>query len=211
MPDGTGASRDEIHRAMETLTPGELLKLKQFSAWRMRGLGRAACGRTWEDLLSEARLAILKGAANDGTGRRWKGSVDPVAQLSGTMRSISSHWKRDFDEHEPELESEISIANQKGTATSPLDRAVSHAPTQERDLVARQQWNLIVARCRHNRTATQVLEGLSQGMTSSEIMNVYTLTRWEYQQATGAIRRRARELDCSWNIRRAAKGDNRDR
>lgn len=211
MPDGTGANRDEIHRAMETLTPGELLKLKQFAVWRMRGLGRAACGRTWEDLLSEARLAILKGAANDGTGRRWKGSVDTVTQLSGAMRSISSHWKRDFDEQEPELESEISIANQEGSATSLLDRAVSHAPSQERDLVARQQWNLIEAHCRTDRTATQVLKGLSQGMASSEIMNVYTLTRWEYQQATGAIRRRARKLDYSWNTRRSAKGDNRDR
>jgi hypothetical protein len=211
MPDGTGANRDEIHRAMETLTPGELLKLKQFAVWRMRGLGRAACGRTWEDLLSEARLAILKGAANDGTGRRWKGSVDTVTQLSGAMRSISSHWKRDFDEQEPELESEISIANQEGSATSLLDRAVSHAPSQERDLVARQQWNLIEAHCRTDRTATQVLKGLSQGMASSEIMNVYTLTRWEYQQATCAIRRRARKLDYSWNTRRSAKGDNRDR
>lgn len=211
MPDGTGANRDQIHRAMEALTPGELLKLKQFSAWRMRALGRAACGRTWEDLLNEARLAILKGAANDGTGRRWKGSIDLVTQLSGAMRSISSHWKRDFDEREPELESEISIANQGGSPTSPLDRAVSHAPSQERDLVARQQWNLIVARCRDNRTASQVLEGLSQGMTSSEIMDVYTLTRWEYQQATGAIRRRARKLDYSGNIRHSAKGDDRDR
>ena len=62
MADGTAASRDEIGRALEALTPGQLLKMKHFAAWRMRGLGRAACGRIWEDLLSEAWPAILEGA-----------------------------------------------------------------------------------------------------------------------------------------------------
>ena len=195
MPDGTGANRDEIQRAIEALTAAELLRLKHFAAWRMRALGRAACGRTWEDLLSEAKLAILKGAANNGSGRRWKESLDLVTQLAGAMRSISSHWKRDFDEQEPELESEIPTACQEGNTTSPLDRAVSNAPSQERSLVARQQWNLIVARCRDDRTATHVLDGLSLGLTPSEIMNMFTLTRWEYQQATVRIRRRARDLN----------------
>jgi len=197
MPDGTSANRDEIHWALEALTPGELLKLKQFSAWRMRALGRAACGRTWEDLLSEAKLAILKGVANNGSGRRWKAGVDLVTQLAGAMRSISSHWKRDFDEREPDLESEISTHNRDGNATSALDSADSHAPSQERDLAARQQWNLIVKRCRDDRSATDVLDGLSRELTSSEIMNMFTLTRWEYLQATARIRRRARHLDYS--------------
>jgi len=194
MPDGTGATRDEIHRAMEALTAGELLKLKLFSAWRMRALGRAACGRTWEDLLSEAKLAILRGAANNGSGRRWKESVDLVTQLAGAMRSISSHWKRDFNEQEPELESEVAMHNEDGNAASAIDAAVSSAPSQERDLAARQQWNLIITRCRDDRTATLVLEGLSLGLTPSEIMNMSALTRWEYQQAAARIRRRARDL-----------------
>jgi hypothetical protein len=195
MPDGTGTTRDEIHRAMGALTAAELLRLKRFSVWRMRALGRAACGRTWEDLLGEAKLAILEGAANNGSGRRWKESVDPVSQLAGAIRSISSHWKRDFDEQEPELESEISTADQEGNTPSPLDGAVSNAPSQERDLVARQQWNLIVARCRDDRIAIQVLDGLSLGLTPSEIMNMFTLTRWEYHQATARIRRRALDLN----------------
>lgn len=195
MPDGTGANREQIHGALRTLTAAELLRLKHFAAWRMRALGRAACGRTWEDLLSEAKLAILKGAANNGSGRRWKESVDLVTQLAGAMRSISSHWKRDFDEQEPELESEIWTAGPEGYTASPLDKAASNTPSQERSLVARQQWNLIVARCRDDRTATHVLDGLSLGLTPSEIMNRFTLTRWEYQQATVRIRRRARDLN----------------
>lgn len=196
MPDGTGGNRDELHRAIETLTPGELLKLKRFSIWRMQGLGRANCGRTWEDLLGAANLATLQGAAsNNGTGRRWSGNVDLVTHLSGVMRSISSHWKRDFDEQEPELESEILTPAQEGEASCPLNNAVSRAPSQERELAARQQWNLIAARCKGNRDATYVLEGLSLGFTASQIMHDYKLSKSKYQQAMKRIRLHARDID----------------
>jgi hypothetical protein len=195
MPDGTGANRDQVHRAIEELTLGELLKLKHFAAWRMRGLGRAGCGRTWEDLLGEAKLSTLEGAANNASGRRWNGNVDLVTHLIGAVRSISSHWKRDFDEQEAEPESELPTRIEEGDAISPLDSAVSHAPSQEREVAARQQWNLIITRCHGDRPATQVLEGLSQGLTTSEVMHAYRLTRWEYQQATRRIRLRLRDID----------------
>ena len=81
MPGRTGGTRDEVYRAIQALTPGELLKLKHFAAWRVRGLARASCGRTWEDLLSEANLSILEGTANNGSGRRWNKNVDLVTLL----------------------------------------------------------------------------------------------------------------------------------
>ncbi len=195
MPDGTGANREEIHRAIEALTPGELLKLKRFSVWRMRGLGRASCGRTWDDLIGEARLAFLRGAANNGTGRNWKADVALVTHLIGAMRSISSHWKRDFDEHEPDLESEILTRTEEAEATSPLDNVASEAPSQERELAAIQQWKLIAARCKGDAAATKVLKGLSAGFPPSQIMHDYELSKWEYQQAIKRIRLRARDID----------------
>lgn len=195
MPDGTVANRDEVNRAIEALTPGELLKLKHFAAYRTRGLGRAACGRTWEDLLGEAKLAILLGAANNGSGRHWKGNVNFGTHLIGAVRSISSHWKRDFDEHEAEFESEILTRDEEGDATSPLDNAVSYAPSQERQVAARQQWNLIAARCKDDRDATQVLEGVSVGLTASRIMHEYKLSKWKYQQAMKRIRLHGRDID----------------
>lgn len=188
MPNGTGANRDEIHRAMEVLTLGEQLKLRHFAAWRIRGLGRAGCGRTWQDLLAAANLSILEGATNNGSGRRWKGNVDLVTLLSGAMRSISSHWKRDFDEQEADLESEILTRTEEEDATSPLDNAVSQAPSQEREMAARQEWNLLLSRCHGDAFASQVLDGLSRGLTTSEIMKAYRLTRWDYQQAMKRIR-----------------------
>jgi hypothetical protein len=194
MLDGTGANRDEIHRAIDALTRGELLKLKGFAAFRMRGLGRACCGRTWEDLLGEANLAILQGAANNGTGRRWNRDVDFVTQLIGAMRSISSHWKRDFDDEEADPESEILTPTGSGRVAS-LDNAVSNVPSQEREIAARQQWNLIAERFRCDPAAKQVLEGLSEGLKVSEIIETYKLSRSEYRQTLKRIRLRIRETD----------------
>ena len=44
----------EVDRAIEALTSSELLRLQKFADFRVRGLGRAARGRTGEDLLGEA-------------------------------------------------------------------------------------------------------------------------------------------------------------
>jgi len=195
MPDGTDANRDEIDRVIATLADFELLKLKHFAAFRVRGLGRASCGRTWEDLLGEANLATLGGAANNGRGRPWKRNVDLVTHLCGVMRSISSHWKRDFDKQEADLESELPTRIEDDDASSPLDNAVSHGPSPERELAAREQWNLIVKRCQGDRAATQVLEGKSLELSASEIMHDYGLTKWDYQQAMKRIRLSSRDID----------------
>ena len=195
MADGTAASRDEIGRALEALTPGQLLKLKHFAAWRMRGLGRAACGRIWEDLLGEAWLAILEGGSNNGCGRLWKRNVDLVTQLTGAMRSISSHWKRDFHEQEADLNSEIPTGAEEDCTTSPLDRAISQVPSQERDVTGRQLWSLLVRRCQGDPVGKRVLEGMSRELTASQMIQSFGLTRWEYQHATLRVRRRLRDLE----------------
>ena len=188
MPDGTGATGDEVNRAIEALTRSDLLRLKHFAVWRLRGLGRVGCGRTWEDLLSEAKLSTLEGAANNGSGRRWNQNVDLVTHLVGAMRSISSHWKRDFDEQEAVLESEIVTCTEEEDSTSPLNDAPSEYPSQEREVAARQEWDLIATRCHNDSGATQVLQGFSRGMTATEIMRDYRLTKWEYHQAVKRIR-----------------------
>jgi hypothetical protein len=178
------------------LTPGELLKLKHFAAWRVRGLARASCGRTGEDLLSEANLSILEGVANNGSGRSWNKNVDLATLLCGAMRSISSHWKRDFvEEEEALLESQIAMRGGEDAWISPLDEAVSDDPSQERDVAARQEWALITKLYLDDVAARGVLEGWSRGMTASEIMEDSGLTKWEYQETMRRIRLRLREQD----------------
>ena len=47
------ACREEVVAAIEALTREQHLRLERFARWRMRGLGRAAQGRDWEDLVGE--------------------------------------------------------------------------------------------------------------------------------------------------------------
>jgi hypothetical protein len=104
------------------------------------------------------------------------------------MRSISSHWRRDFDEQEAVLESEIVTGTGEEDSTSPLNNAVSEYPSQEREVAARQEWDLIATQCRNDPAATQVLQGFARGMTATEVMRNYKLTKWEYHQAVKRIR-----------------------
>src|SRR2546425_7246381 len=55
----------EVDRAIEALTSSELLRLQQFAAFRVQGLGRATRGRTGEDLLAEALLGTLIGTRSE--------------------------------------------------------------------------------------------------------------------------------------------------
>jgi hypothetical protein len=188
MQDETGATGEEVNRAIEALTRSDLLRLKHFAVWRFRGLGRARCGRTWEDLLSEAKLSTLKGAANNGSGRRWNQNVDLVTHLVGAMRSISSHWKRDFDEQEADLETEIVTRNAKGDWISPLDHVASNDPSQERYLSVRDVLDKLSRQFPTDSAADRVVAGWKRDLPPSAIMQSFKLTKSEYERAVRQIR-----------------------
>jgi hypothetical protein len=98
-PERMVATKNEIDRAIEMLTPAQWQQLKNFAAWRVRGLGRAGLGRTGDDLFQEAWVSTLTGAEGTGEGRRWnKSGVDFFGYLRGAMRGISWGWKQKFNE-----------------------------------------------------------------------------------------------------------------
>jgi hypothetical protein len=187
MPDGTDAT-DEVNRAIAALTRSELLRLKHFAAWRMCGLGRAGCWRTWEDLLSEAMVSTLEGAANNGGGRRWNQNVDLVTHLVGAMRSISSHWKRDFDEEEADLESEVVTRSEEGDWISPLDHALSNDVPLESGLIARDVLNRLSSVYQPDSTAGLIVAGWKKELNRSAIMQSSNVTKSEYQRVVKQIR-----------------------
>jgi hypothetical protein len=188
MQEERGATAEEVNRAIEALTRSDLLRLKHFAVWRFRGLGRACCGRTWEDLLSEAKLSTLKGAANNGSGRRWNQNVDLVTHLVGAMRSISSHWKRDFDEQEADLETEIVTRNAEGDWVSPLDYAASNDPSQEQCLSGREALDKLSRQFPADSAAGRVVAGWNRDLTPSAIMHSFKLTKSEYERTVRQIR-----------------------
>src|SRR5436190_19910907 len=108
-PEDEAASLEEVRQAIVGLTPAELLRLQGYARWRVRGVGRAALGRAEHDLLQDALISTLAG------DRKWKkAAVDLVGHLTAVMRSISSHWKTEFDPAEPRLETELAMASADG-------------------------------------------------------------------------------------------------
>jgi len=190
MPDGSGATRDEVDRAIEALTHADLFRLKQFAAWKVSGLGRGNCGRTWEDLLEEAILATLAGAANNGNGRRWsRNGTDFVGHLIGAMRSIASHWKRDSNKgEEVYLQSELVRGNGKKNGSSPMDDVPSNDSPLESNLMAREVLDRLSEQYPTDSAASRVVAGWKKDLTASAIMQSSNLTKSEYQRAVKQIR-----------------------
>jgi len=195
MRRATAATEDEVKQAIEALSRANLLRLKHFAVWRLCGLGRAASGRTWQDLLHEAIVRTLAGAMTNGNGRLWYKDIDFVVHLQGVMRSISSHWKRDFDEQEAHLESEIETSSEaEGDSASLLDRAPSNDLCLERRLLACELLREFKHRYPAELTVIQVFDGFCKELRPSEIMRSAQLSRSDYQRALKRLRGYLREV-----------------
>jgi hypothetical protein len=110
------------------------------------------------------------------------------------MRSISSHWKRDFiKEEEVLLESDLAKPSGEEDWISPLENSVSDDPCQDRYVAACEEWDLIAALFDGDVAARKVLLGWSREMTPREVMKVLDLTEWKYEQAVRRIRLRLRK------------------
>jgi CheY-like chemotaxis protein len=175
----------EVDRAMEALTRSELLRLQRFADYRVQGLGRAACGRTGEDLLSEAQLRTLIGAGATREGRHWNKHVDFVWHLTGAMRSIASCWKRQFKEEY--LMSETLIHDAEGQEHSPLDNAASGHAAADQLLIEKNEEDRVLTIFKDDPEATQVLQGLLDGLKKNEIMLTYGLDEKKYAAAVKRI------------------------
>src|ERR1700751_2765795 len=80
------SSTETVARALATLTPPDLVRLKRLAQLRARLLP----GLEWDELLNEALLRALDGS------RRWPESVPLLAFIAGIMRSLVDGriWER---------------------------------------------------------------------------------------------------------------------
>jgi hypothetical protein len=187
MDERTAATRRDVEQAINCLTSADLLNLKWAARFRVRSLGRAAKGRTDEDLLMEAVASSLAGTEGRGDGRRWSKNISFRLHLTGAMRSIASHWKEQFNEQEPLLESELSnVGEDEGF--SRLDTVASEEPGGDRCLIAREEVSLILQQFRHDSGASNVLKGWLKDLRSLEIMQESGLSSREYEAAVKRIR-----------------------
>jgi CheY-like chemotaxis protein len=184
----------EVDRAIEALTLSELQRLQQFADFRVRGLGRAARGRTGEDLLGEALLRTLIGAEATRKGRHWNKNVDFVWHLAAAMRSISSSWRRQFEAAAQRKETEaylipaLPIYDAEGLEHSPLDNLTSGDTTVDQRLMEKEEEDRVLTIFNGDADATQVLHGLLDSLKKNEIMSKYGLGEKQYAAAVRRIR-----------------------
>ncbi len=163
MPEERAATPDEVRAALDALGEADLVRLEKFARYRIRGLGRKAEGRDHDDLLGEAIRDTL-----DPEKRRWNKDVSFVRHLVGAMRSISSHWREQFDENEPLLESELLQTTDEGEVLSPLDVVGSGAPGAERILAAKEELERIEKAVADDTVVSDILGGLRAEMLAGE-------------------------------------------
>ena len=184
----------DVERAIQELTTSDLLRLKQFAASRMFALGRAARGRTGEDLLSEAMLRTLMGLETVEKGRHWNKNVDFVRHLAGAMQSIAHCWKRTFNDNEPYLACELLQYGDGGEEISRFENLASGLPTIAEDLIAREREDEILGRFKNDREAFALIQGLLDGLRKNEILQKYGFTQKRYEALLKRIRMKLSRL-----------------
>jgi hypothetical protein len=188
--DEDAATPDEVRMALEALGEADLLRLERHARYRIRGLGRKAVGRDHNDLLGQAIQDTL-----DPERRRWNKKVPFVRYLLGAMRSISSHWREQFDVDEAFLESELLRPTGKGGVFNPFDRVRSEAPSAERLLFAKEEVERIEKAVSSDNVVSEIMASLRMGLSPGEIRDALHLSVTEYETAMKRFRRWVRPTE----------------
>jgi hypothetical protein len=181
------ASPREIAMAIDSLTPDELLRMRAFAVWRVRGLGRRSNGRDHNDLLQEAVARTVSGE------RRWNGdSVSFATHLLGAMRSISNHWATQGAEEEPVLFSELAHAAAAGHASNPVECVPSEAAGPEALVAVKQEIEALERLFADDGPAARVFDCVRRGLSGSAVLEATGYSRTQYETVMKRIRRRLR-------------------
>ncbi len=183
------ASRADVDQAIEALSLADQRRIEMSAKYFFRGLGRKARERTWEDLLHEAYLSMLKGASGTGEGRRWpKDEVPFVTFIGKVMQSIASHWKEAWNENEAVLESDILIMMEDGELQSPLSNVASPVPSQEQSFSGKERLEAVLSLFAGDSEASLIIEAWGLGMTGPEIQEQFGLAEERYEAGRKRIR-----------------------
>ncbi len=164
------------------------LRLQKFAMFRLRGLGRAAQGRDWEDLLNEAVARTLIGTENSNNGRHWNRKFNFVQHLASVMSSIAHLWKRQFKEKDTYLASELLICDTEGHYYSPLDNVADKCSPADHVLMDRDDERAVLAMFADDPTAAQVVQAWGNGLKKIEIMSRLGLDEKKYDATLRRIR-----------------------
>ena len=187
VPEEKAASEEEVVAAMEALTPEDLRRLRGYARRMAASLGRKSLGRSGEDLLQEVMGDTLS------RDRRWnKEAVDFLGHLFGAVRSKTWAWRKQFDEDEPYLESEVVRTYPDGREVNPVLNATSPALDARRVTKARDRLDHIEALLAGRPLAVLIVAGLRDKMTGPEIQEELGISRTEFETEMKWVRRTVR-------------------
>jgi RNA polymerase sigma-70 factor (ECF subfamily) len=164
-----------IARAIQSLSEGDLLRLKALARLRARSLP----GIEWADVLNETIMRALSGT------RRWPPDVPIISFLAWAMRSVcDEYWRK--------------IRRERSVIVSPQGTSASWTPDQadespdadpERTAAAVQMLAVLDALFAQDETALKIIAGLEDGLSAAEIRLRYGLSETEYDSARKRMRR----------------------
>jgi RNA polymerase sigma-70 factor (ECF subfamily) len=164
-----------IARAIQSLSEGDLLRLKALARLRARSLP----GVEWADILNETIMRALSGT------RRWPPGVPIISFLAWSMRSVcDEYWRK------TRRERRVIVGAVGTSATWPPDQA-DEAPDvdPERTAAAVQMLAVLDSLFAHDETALKIIAGLEDGLSAAEIRLRYGLSETDYDSARKRMRR----------------------
>lgn len=180
------ATKAEIVEAINLLTEGDLARLASFAKARLYVIQTASCGQNEDDLLQEAIMKTLVG------DRKWnKGRYNFKEHLFGAIRSISSAWAeraKSKKNKEPDFEPDIVVVSD-ADANKSHQSEEDAALRKEAELAAEKDAARIKKYFKGESRILEIIEGLEEGMTGTEICEVLGINRTEYETAMRRLRR----------------------
>jgi hypothetical protein len=186
------ATTVEVVAAIESLSAEQYYRLKRFAQWRIRGIGRAAMGRTYDSLLAQAVASTLEGSESETKGRKWaKNRVPFVEHLLGGIRSISTHWKDGYERRGMEaelLDCEAATEDEIGNVARPSEEAVDPVSDPFRSCAAKEVLEALDNHFSGDEDALLVIEARKEGMTVAGMVADLGITEKRANAATQRIR-----------------------
>jgi DNA-directed RNA polymerase specialized sigma24 family protein len=184
VPEDRAATPAEIEAAVNELSNADWYRLRSCAERHEFILQERAMGR---DLLGEAFERLLRGS------RKWdKTKAGLVTFLFSVMRSIRNAWFRAITTptEQPILASSLTIEDEEGHISSPVDGYAAREPSTEDLLVFRETLARIDDVLVDDQEARMIVEGFRDGLEPPGIRELWGFSQTQYDTIVTRMRRK---------------------
>jgi|SRR6185312_6631102 len=181
------ATPEEVHAAIEALTPTDWYRLRKFAEYYIFLLGQKAADRRADDLLNEAFTRFLERT------RKWdKSKVNFMGVLFGAIESISDSWsrKKTTPTESPVLASSLVVEDEDGLLSDPAEAFPSTSVSAPQMLIYKQTLDRIDALFTDDTEVQMVLEAFRDGYDPPGIRELWEFTQKQYNAIVVRMRRK---------------------